>query len=130
MQCASGLECIITVSTHHSLYLRLKHSVKSLYIYTHIFVLQAICFESIHKLLSALRDTETLYVCAFLQGFISARCTVLELCTITAPIQVCLRRHPQESNILIIFTRGSRILSECELFSRVISLLAPLLIRI
>ncbi len=26
MQCASGFECIISVSTHHSLYLRLKHS--------------------------------------------------------------------------------------------------------
>lgn len=52
-----------------------------------------------------------LYVCAFLWGFISIRSSVLELCPITAPIQVCLTRHPQESNILMIFTRGNCILN-------------------
>lgn len=57
-----------------------------------------------------------LYVCAFLRGFISIQCTVLELCSITTPIQVCLRRHPQESNILMIFTRGNCILSEWIVF--------------
>lgn len=110
--------------------------------YADIFVLGAICVLSIHsQVFTEIRRPcmcacTCLHVCNHLcfrrREQVHFSRAFIQYCALYfngAPLPDSFKCHPQERNKWIIFTRGNWILSEHELFSRVISLRASLLVR-